>query len=48
MRERIAMLNKEYYKATAKKDWATAKKLLAEITELQNKVIFEYYENLKK
>ena len=48
MKERIERLNKEYYRATAIKDWATAKKLLDEITKLENERIFNFYGNLKK
>jgi len=48
MKERIERLNKEYYRATAMKDWATAKKLLDEITKLENERIFNFYGNLKK
>ena len=48
MKERIERLNKEYYRATAIKDWATAKKLLNEITKLENERIFNFYGNLKK
>lgn len=48
MKERIATLEKEYYNATMIKDWVKAKKLLAEITELENKTTFNYYKNLKK
>lgn len=48
MKERIATLEREYYNATMIKDWVKAKKLLAEITELENKATFNYYKNLKK
>lgn len=48
MKERIERLNKEYYRATTIKDWATAKKLLDEITKLENERIFNFYGNLKK
>lgn len=48
MKERIERLNKEYYRATAIKDWTTAKKLLDEITKLENERIFNFYGNLKK
>lgn len=44
----IETLNKEYYEATMNKDWATAKKLLDEITKLQNEAVFGFYKNLKK
>lgn len=44
----LQVLNEKYYKAVAIKDWKTAKELLNEITEKQNKIIFGFYDNMKK